>query len=139
VTEVRVEAGAALLRKVHPRQVVPDNEGGWRVASGTFRGDELRPGVKGFSVYVQARLASAGVGDEEILEPNEADKSIAWLPVDLIRELELDAIYRPEGPEPIRNAHAEVEGQLSKSRYTRLAAEASKRWIVLRPSAEEAG
>ena len=134
MVDVRVEAGAVLLRKVHPSQVVSDNEGGWKVASGVFRGEETQPGIRAFSVYARGRLAEAGLPDDAILEPHEAEsKSIASLSVDLIRELQLDAFYRPEGSGRTRDAHAEVEGQLTKSRCSRLAAAASESWVILRP------
>jgi hypothetical protein len=132
MVDERVEGGAILLRKVHPAQVVSDNEGGWRPASGLFRGAEIRPGIRAFSVYVEARLAEAGAGADAILDPDEATiKSIVSFPVDLVRSMDLDAFYRPEGNEPSRRAHAEVEGQLTGSRCSRLSAAVA--WVLLRP------
>lgn len=131
--DVPVEPGAALLRKVHPTQVVPDNDGGYRVATGLFRGRSTTEGVKAFSVFVHARLVAAGVGFEAILGPGEvATSSVALLEVDAVRALGLEAWYRPEGDDPVlAAAHAEVEGRISGATCSRLSAAAT--WAILKP------
>lgn len=133
MTDTPVEEGAALLRKVHPTQVVPDNDGGYRVATGLFRGRPTTEGMKAFSVFVQARLLAAGAGFDAILGPGEAaTSSVAVLEVGTVRALGLEAWYRPEGDDPVlAAAHAEVEGRISGATCSRLSAAAT--WAILKP------
>jgi hypothetical protein len=112
---------AALLRRLTPYWVL-ETATGWRVTSQAFQ-DRPRPdGQRSFSVYVEDRLAQLGLSEQDVLT-GYPGYGLAAVAVVSVRELELDVELAPDPDDGERGkAHAEVVGQMTNSRRSRLAA-----------------